>query len=307
VYKYESYLKEMLLHEGEFSLSQIGVFTLTKESFVTGADDTSSMQKIDFLYDKKAETSQSLISFIAEREKKNIQIVAMDVESYLNEIRQLINTGKELPLEGLGFLVLNKQAAYEFTQQTEAEKNEAEAKRKKNRKDVAKTSLFGETKKKQKSGTSILMVIFIFLLVAGAVWGIYFLIFRNSENNNASQNNNVVTTSDTSTKQTITSTVDSISKKPTDSVANKPALNKNDSVLYKFIFETTADSARANARVAKLKVYNDPAAFDIIHTDSGYLYRLYLLKRISPADTAAIKDSVQNYFQRNITIEKVIK
>jgi len=121
VYKYESYLKESLLHDGEMSLAQIGSFTLTKEPFLVDGTVAVNTQKIIFEYSRKAETSEKLLLFIAEKEHKNRQIVAMDVESYLNEIRQLINTGKELPIEGMGYLRLNKSGEYEFVQQAYAD------------------------------------------------------------------------------------------------------------------------------------------------------------------------------------------
>jgi nucleoid DNA-binding protein len=300
VYKYESYLKEALLRETEISLAQIGVFTLTKESFLPeGA--SSSTQKINFLYNKKAETSEPLISFIAEKQKKNLRIVALDLESYLNEVRQLINTGKELRLEGLGHLLLNMRGEYEFVQQSaEPAKNDDSAKKKKQRNDkYAETTTKKNTRR---SGTSSLMIIFVFLLAAAAVWGIYFLVSKNNDTTDVSQNNDAVIHPDTTLHQNIAQPADSISKKAIVSPANN-----TDSVSYKFIFETTKDSARANARLAKLKVYGDPAALDIVRTDSGLLYRLFLVKKILPADSTAAKDSVQNYFQRNVIIEKVIK
>lgn len=294
MYKYGSYLKDALLQDGKISFGQIGTFTLNNESFVQEGNSSSTAPKVVFEYNKRVETSENLVSFVAEKEGKNRRIIAMDIESYLNEMRQLLNTGKEFIIEGIGILFINKEGAYFFVQQAkDALKNEEYARKPKKRTKLFKEPSAGERKNIRKKGSYSAVLIIVLLLLAGGIAAIFYWNY-NKNVSSVSQNNSVPVVTD-SLDQAAGSPV----KKGIDTISAK-----NDSVLYKFIFEFTKDSSRAHTRVATLRQYGDAAFFDSFSTDTTVLYRLYIAKKILPVDSSTVKDSLQKYFKRDIIIEK---
>jgi hypothetical protein len=230
---------------------------------------------------------------VAEKEGKNKKIIAMDIESYLNEMRQLLNTGKEFVIEGIGTIFINKEGGYYFVQQAkDALRNEENP-----RKQKKPTKLYrepaGERKSIRKKGNYPVLLIISLLVLAAAIATIFYWVHYKNETT-SSQKDLVPVVTD-STDETAGAPV----KKSTDTI-----LAKNDSVLYKFIFEFTRDSSRAHKRVAMLREYGDAALFDSISTDTAVLYRLYVVKKILPSDSTTVKDSLHKYFQRDIVIEK---
>ena len=295
MYKYEPYIRESLLTTGNVSLEQVGDFKIVNEEL---QENKIIQQKIIFTYNKKANTSPALLDLIAQKENKNRQIISIDFESYLNEIRQLLNTGKEAPLDGLGYIFLTKNIGYDFVQLKPQDNKIDNARRQIHHQDIEKFKKAASGKKKGNMSVALLSGALIILFIAAAGWGVYNLFFNKPDNNIVTSVNVPLENNDT------------ISKKinaPPDTVAKQNPLPdsvsvKRDTAVYKFIFENTTDKNRAYLRVEKLRSYGDEALIDSLQTDSGFVYRLYISKRIANADTALVKDSIQKYFQRNIVL-----
>ena len=303
MYKYESYIKEFLLQNGEIGLEQIGFFTLTKEPFQTDGGTAPVLQKIFFQYSRKSLTTVGLIHLIADKEQKNKQIAKVDFESYLNEMRQLLNTGKEVLIDGFGHLFLNKRGEYEFVQQVSLPgKKEENIRRRTQQKDAERIKKISGVTRNNRQAITFFSIFFIVLFLASLGWGIYSLTYKKNEEAGVSETAEI--NLDTIRGQkTIVPVIDSSKKSvPADSLSN------TDSGFYKFIFESTVDRMRAYNRVEKLKDYGDPAALDSERiNDTTILYHLFLLKKTTPADTLSMKDTLQKYFQRDITIKLASK
>jgi len=298
VHKYEPFIQEYLSARGEVSLEKLGVFRLTKEKIVPESNEFVAPYLINFMYDRKAVTSEPLIEFIAEQEKKNKLLVAFDIESYLEEVRQFVNIGKSFTIEGLGSLTMNKQHEIEFLQETKLESKEGSDQSRRKRADTY--SGYERKSNQPARGSKVgLLVIFIVLVILAGIGGtVYYRFFKNDDHSvpDAAKDASADSGSQPDTLQKTAITPENTAlPKQTGSVA--------DSFLVKFIFEVTSDKLRAYNRIAQLREFGDPAALDSIRTDTGYVYKLYVKQKILKADTTKAKDSVQLYFQKPVELQ----
>ncbi len=296
MFKYEKYFSEFLDQTGEISLEKIGVFTRLEEMIPAENPSLPAYPKISFQFNRKAITSPALLQQIAEKEQKNRVIVSLDTESFLNELRQLVNTGKSVNIIAIGMLQMDKNGDYEFIQQPAITgKPDTSARKKPVRRDELLSGIprLQDPDPDQKSNGGTLVKILIMLVVAGAaVFGIYRFVHR-AKYQPVSSNPVVVKTD----------TVAAAS--PAGQASGQPLLQPlTDSATFKFIFETTTDSSRAYSRTATLRADGDPAGLDSVRQDTTKLYRLFVVKKILPADSLRTKDSIASYFQREITLEK---
>jgi len=74
VNRFDNYITGYLQENKEVSLDKIGTIK------ITGSLPIQDEQSVTFLYDKKITTSEGLINFIAEKEKKNKSLIASDLE-----------------------------------------------------------------------------------------------------------------------------------------------------------------------------------------------------------------------------------
>ena len=296
MFKYEKYLREFLEQTGEISLEKIGVFTSLEEMIPAENPSLPAYPKISFQFNRKAITTPALLQQIAEKEQKNRVIVSLDTESFLHELRQLVNTGKSVNIIDIGLLQMDKNGEYEFVQKPGAAgKPDNSARKKLIRRDELLSVIprQQDPDPDQKSTRITLVKLLIILVVVGAaIFGIYRFVHRAKYQPVSSR---VVLNADTVAAH---------------SPAGQPAVQQlpqpfTDSVTFKFIFETTADSSRAYSRTATLQADGDPAGLDSVRQDTAMLYRLYVVKKILPADSLRTKDSVARYFQREITLEKL--
>jgi len=107
------------------------------------------------------------------------------------------------------------------------------------------------------------------------------------------------------TTETDSSLTDSSASIPTtDSLAaTTVAYGPNDSVDARYIFETTDLRLRAKTRTAQLISFGNKAAYDSFMNGNKRFYSLFIYKKTRIADTLAVKDSIQKFLQRNITVE----
>lgn len=304
VNKYDAFIYDYLVQHKQLILEKIGSLQVSadqKPSENTG----SATPAVDFTYDRKAETDPLLLDYIAERAGKNRALVAADLSSYLEQVRQFINIGKPYVIPGVGAIFMLKDSSYDFSQQSgvsfaaspssavlpehylEADPSETGRIRKKN-------SLAG------------LAFVVLVLVAGGAGWGIYNLVKGDGSTKVVS--NEEASPAETTPVSSMPPVTDSIATNRSDSAAAvvppvsvKPAGTPG---VYKFIFETTASSERARVRTATLLSYGDPAGYDSVRqSDNSYLYRLFYSHKVPTTDTALIRDTLQRYFQKPVVIE----
>jgi len=241
-------------------------------------------QFINFEFNKRAQTSEALIDYVAAQTGKNKVLIASDLSSVFEDVRQYANIGKAFAFAGLGNISLNRSGEYEFSAGTVPVQT-ADA--------GYSTRPETETAGKGQAGRNavILIAFLIILLVAGGLgWGIYKYI---------KQKKDTVTALEPGGAPDSTKTVQSHSDS-TASPARQATLNTTaaDTAEYKFIFETTSSSMRAYRRYDSLVKWKENCLLDSIKHDTSTLYHLYVKIKVAAADTARVKDSLQKYYSR---------
>jgi hypothetical protein len=282
----------------QLSLSGIGRFILDESGFAI--DDPGKIIKpgysgnIIFEQDPTTGEDAELVSFIAQQSGKMKSLAAADLDSNLELARQFLNIGKPFTIEGIGTLTKNKTGKLEFTQTSTApEKGKEQGGEGKDITSTTEDSFtdYQEMFSPKKPGTTTSKKIVTWIIIlAGlslAIFGGY-LVYNNTSKK-VSEPPKIISKEplpDTTTKSvTVTPPV----SQPTDS-----------SGFYRFIIET-AGRIRAMQRFADLKSYGHDIRMD---TKDSIKFKLFYLLKVSPADTARIRDSLTlNYGRGKTTIE----
>ncbi|HVX49441.1 MAG TPA: hypothetical protein VHB48_04760, partial [Chitinophagaceae bacterium] len=162
--KYDQYVREYLLKNGELSIEKIGSFFTPAGA---AGEKSLQLQHISFSYNKRVQTSEGLIGYIAAQTGKNKVLIASDLSSVFEEARQYANLGKAFLLAGLGNISLNRQGEYEFATVQEHTHNTESS--------YASPHITETGDKGQAGRNAVVLIAFIIiLLLAGAAgWGIY--------------------------------------------------------------------------------------------------------------------------------------
>jgi len=277
---YEQYISEFLAENKEVSLEKIGVIKLTGNYI----DAETQSVPVEFIYDKRAETSPELANFISSRPGKNKMLIASDLESHLTQAREFINIGKTYEIINAGFIKKNNSGVYElipYSQAVKAQKNFNQPATRNTR-----------TRKKGSGAVQLFTLIIVLAIVGGLGYEAY-QFFLKPPPQNASEAESVDTTRNNDTALNAVNSADTAHK----------IYNANDSVQVHYIFETTNLLLRAQSRTAKLKSFGNNAGYDSVSNGAGKLYSLYIEKRTKLSDTLAVKDSLAKFFQKDITVK----
>jgi len=271
VSKYDQYIKEFLLKNSELSIERIGTFAIKPD------------QSIGFTFDKKAQTTESLVDYVAAETGKSKVLISSDLASVFEEARQYANIGKAYALAGLGTIVLNRQGQYEFstgaTPEVITENNY-----------TAHTEAEPAAKKQAGRNFAILAAFLIVALIAGGLgWGIYKYVIQKPATTAAQPPADTTAQVSPATQQPPAAT---------PAAATPPATITGDTAEFKFIFETTRSSGRAYRRYDSLRAWKENCLLDSMPLDSGKLYNLYVKLKVAVKDTTTIKDSIQHYYAR---------
>lgn len=299
--KYDNIIHDFLLQHKQLTLGKMGSFTI-----ITDPKPGEEAGNVIFVADKKAETSGTLIDLIAEKSNKGRGLVASDLESYLEQARQFINIGKPYIINDIGAVSLNKFGDYELSRNTGAPPAAASMQ-------IEQHFLPDKpgmgARAGKRNGIMVLAVVIILLVLAGVGWGVYNMTQRKGDNTAGTDGaaDTTAVVAPPPAAATVAVKPDSATAKP-DSVMAPAAVTPaatGDSSRYKFVFETTTSGDRARARIAQLRSFGDPAAFDSSRNgDTAFVYRLFLRKKIAVADLPKVKDSIQVYLSRSVTVVK---
>jgi len=290
VNQYDLIIREYLEEQKSVSFEKIGSLVFAGKN--TPDDLPLPPGSLQFTYNKKAVTSPELIDFIARRLSKNRGLIQSDLESYIELMRQFINIGKPYEMESIGVFKLAKTNEYEFTPLDLTFKKEEQKNIKKQQ--PGNNSQVVVKRRTNRSALMLLAMLIVLAVLGVITWGIYNLFIAGSSKPDATdtliEKNALTQPVDTGT---VTNNV-----MPKDTMAGI----KNDTMNYKFIYETTSSAMRAYTRTNQLKKFGNPAALDSIATDTAKVYQLYFKMRLYYADTARIRDSLQKHLQRSIKI-----
>jgi len=285
-------IRDYLLQYKSLSLEKIGMLTIDEK--ISSAHHLS----LQFQYDKKASTTPELINYIAERTGKSKVIIQADIESYTESMRELINIGKSYEIERVGAFRLAQSGEYEFSvYEIPSAKEEHKAVKRQPLSDFMPVN----KRRPNKNALILVSLIIIFGILGVIGWGTYKFFANNEKERNLSDSGVVTTAPPLNDTASFIST-DTISSIKDTAKNNSAMLLKTDTADYKFVYETTLLAERATKRTNQLISFGEHAEFDSIATSAGQLYRLYIKKRLSNADTASEKDFLERYLQRSIQI-----
>ncbi len=289
---YDLLIRDFLLNYKSLSLEKIGTLTIDEKSL------PAHHLPLQFQYDKKAITTPELITYIVERTGKSKVLIQSDIESFTELMRQLINIGNPYEIERVGAFRLAQSGEYEFIAYDIPVGKEEQKISKKHQ----PTGLMPLNKRSSNKSALMLVSFIIILGILGVIgWGAYNF-FVNSAKKPTPADTVVATAP--SVADTTASATDSITLLRDTTQKDTTTMATTDTAEYKFIYETTSSSARANIRTNQLISFGDHAAFDSIATDTGNIYQLYIKMKLYYADTARAKDSLERYLQRNIKIAR---
>lgn len=285
--RYEQFIAEFLTEYKEVSLEKIGNIKITGES----TDTETHLIPVDFTFDKKAVTTPELIDFIATKTSKNRMLVSSDLESHFTQAKEFINIGKSYEILNVGFIKKNNSGSYEFvpySQALKAQKNFSQP--------STKTK---QTRKKGAYAVQLFTLLIVLAILGGLGWEAYqFFLKRPAQNTTASETElnpdtvkNNVTVLNKDSSQTAGDTTQTIK------------YNDNDSVLVKYLYETTNLLIRARSRTDKLKSFGNRAGYDSTADGSATLYSLYILKKTRITDTLTVKDSLAKFLQKDVRLK----
>lgn len=295
--KFDDLLAQYLYEHKTLQLQGIGSFELDKAVNTNHEQDKGIYYPIEglaFTYNTKEVTPEELITFLVKKLGKITPLVRSDLDSYLSNIKQFLNIGKPYTIEGVGTLHKNNQGSYEFTPGNFLPvKEELSPKREKTEpslKPKARSSNGGKT-------IAIIIIIIASLAVLGGIgWGVSTFFMNKDQSNEgfAQVDETADDTANIAASDTNTSVQPSVT----------PAVNPNDTANFKMIFETTRSKPRAITRTNQLIGLKIRAQYDTVKNAGGIQYRLFVTKRLFPADTTRVRDSIAKFFLRKVTVER---
>lgn len=278
---YDEYIASYFQHNKTLAIEKIGILEKGAQS---NESQTTLPNGWSFKYDKKAVTSEEFIQLIAEQSGKNKMLVSADVSSYFEQAREFINTGKAFEISGAGFIKNTLAGVYQLV----SYESIGEVIKKVNPTQASTQRNITKSKTGEKAA-GIISFFIIGIILAAMAWGIYQYFFAGSKSDKEAEH---ITTENVT---------DSNATNPTVSTQNNPTtntvINAGDSVLFKFVIETTPDKTRAVSRTTQLQRFGNAANFDSIADAAGLkTFHIYIQKKATIADTAAIGDSLSRFF-----------
>ena len=288
---YDTLIRDYIYEHKLVSFEKVGELVLDGSP----SADPSSFK---FTYNKRADTTPGLIAYIAEKTGKNKALIASDIESFVELMRQFMNIGKPYELEGVGMFKLGSAGTYEFVPFDPAHRKE-EPRKQKMKQDAPLM-----VKPSSNKGVLTFFALLIVLGVLGVVgWGTYKLFI---------EKNTTAVTTETATQDTAAQVIQTpalpdsttITKDSVSGPDSSVVVVTGDSAMYKFVHETTTSATRAYQRTNALKAFKHPSFVDSTKKDTVTYYMLYLRYKLKPADTTVMRDSLQKLLGRKISIKQ---
>ncbi len=293
--KFDGYIRDFLGAHKTVSFEKIG--TLNLEAGVT--TEMGSLQgNFSFQYQRKAQTSEELIAYIAEQMQRNKTLIESDVYSFLEQARELMNTGKPWIIHGVGVFSINMSGEYTFEVMS-FKQEESKPSRKE------RVSANAGQQRRTSGGGKAVQVITTFIiigLIAGLAWVAYEYYLKDviahwGDNTSASDQQQAV----------VNDTTQRVSGDTAAGGVPVSVINAGDTASWAFVIENTFLLSRAQQRVAKLKSYGNDAQYDSVVNGTSKSYNIFIRKNAVIADTAAVRDSLAKFFQRPVLVHLLTK
>jgi hypothetical protein len=306
-----SILTDFLYQKRHLSIPGIGKFFIDRAVEIPEPDDknfTEFLQYIQFEQKTIQQHDEALIDFIRKETGKIKPLAEADLESYLSDCKLLLNIGKPFFFEGIGTLIKDKKGIYHFTPGAEvAEKIELENQTKATEKKTDQTSRPSKAKTQKPSSwineidpdvaRKVLIGSGIAIGLILVIWGGIKLF--NADSADEKQEIEIVNTPVTappvlpdSASVKNDTVVKQVSPAPLPKVqAPAPAPANTNGV--KFVLQRTRSRKIAEGNYNKIK----PDRQDLqIETKDSVTYKIYIVKKCTPADTTRIKQELNEWY-----------
>lgn len=283
------------------NLPGIGTFSLDDAVAIPEASDKNSrefQQHIQFKQANILKADDALIDFIRVHTGKIKPLAESDLDSFVSDGKLMLNIGKPFHIEGIGTLVKNRNAVYEFTpgepllERLETVHPIKERGDREKDKSSGKKSVFDEDYYKHEStgGSSRKLFILggIVLGLAVVIWGGYSLYNKKVEPATSLSDTNILEADSSN------AVLDSSLARAKEIADSLKAANSIEPGSYKFIFETTPNKTRALRRHQQVSDISPRIKLET-NADST-LYNIYVVLPASVTDTIRVKDSLNAWY-----------
>ncbi|HUR10338.1 MAG TPA: hypothetical protein VM012_03165 [Flavitalea sp.] len=288
-----------LYQNKQLNLPGIGTFQLDASVPIPDPSDKNTVdlgQHIRFIQQPIAKPDDAFIDFIRTQTGKIRPLAISDLESYLEDGKNMLNIGKPFHLEGIGSLhktradLLEFKAGEPLLERMEMSNDGENEQYRRNK--TAYEERYNSAS--QNTGLrKLLITMGVLIGIAAVIWGGYSLY------NNKTSDDNVIEKDAVGTAPPVINT-DSIENARKDSLDRIAAAESN-SGTYKFIVERTDMKARAVKRFNQLKSLGTSI---LMETSDSVNFKLYYLIPAQPKDTIRIKDSLRLRYGKRVTVEK---
>lgn len=305
--RFDTLLAQYLYQYKILNLPGIGTFEADNTVYPPDENEKQkpSLEGITFRSSNITTADDSLIDFIKEHTGKMKPLAMSDLESYLTLGKQFLYIGKPFYLEGIGTLQLTKAGRFEFLpgeyvttklEDPNVERSEGKSK-----------AVLEEDRIRHESNNNTLKKVFLAMAILGGIaligWGALTLYNRNMM---GSESATTADSTGTVLNDQVMPAADSMMTLPegTDSaiILSQPTADTALREAYKFVVETTPDKLRATNRYNDLHSYGNKI---MIESPDSVVFKLYYIIRTTPSDTLRIRDSLNRWYYRNSTENRV--
>lgn len=284
------------------NIEGFGRFYIDDTAYVLedGERPSKNPSPIQFQYTPNNPTDPEFINYIIKETGKIRPLAIADLETFTSLAKQLLNISKPFVIEGVGTLVNNNKGVFDFIPgHFEPPKINTESEREKKLRsagDQASTERLSEENyqygREAKKSFSIqpkqALFVIVGLLFAGfAAWAV--IRYLNKKEKPGSEK---TTTEKTATTPPAGADTSLQKKTPAPIVFT----DSNQVITYKVIHEV-AGKVRAEARLAKLKSYNDGTEMEAIDSNT---YKLFVRVTSAVRDTGLKKNSIRANYKNAI-------
>ena len=275
------------LHERK-KLNLAGIGSFTFDSSLRNDNDS-----IRFQSNRSVSVDEDVVQYISENTGKMKSLAAADLESYLELAKQFLNIGKPFHIEGIGTLVKTKSGDFEFT----GDHVMSEKVKDTGMKELSATSISDhsmttyESLKPQTDAAPPYRRIFLATLILLTAAIIIYLGYRISRSNSTAENKEIESGEQQPTNPPVSSSaaVATIADSSKDIQTTDPS-GKQD---FRFVIET----ATRNRALYRYRMLRDDAGLNLqMSTSDSIHYKLFVVIKASPADTARIADSLTIFY-----------
>jgi hypothetical protein len=298
--KISQLISKYLQENKSLNIEGFGTFTVDNSQLINEVDDKHKtiINPIEYEYKPNIATDLTFIDFTIKETGKIRPLAVADLETYVSLSKQLLNISKPVVIDGVG--TLNKVTAghYEFipgnyeppkiNTDNEKDKRLRQAKEVNRENEIRYSKEYKERKKVDYKPilTKIFGALTLVAIIGGGVWAVkHFIIDKPTTSTSKTE---TISKKDTS----ISPKKDSIIIKANTNLVQMDSLGR---IEYKGVIKI-ADSTNAYERYNGLKNIGQPAV--IYRTDSNN-FKVAILVKSMPKDTARVADSLHNYFLKD--------